>query len=201
MFVAAVLVLGPVGCAHRAPVPAAPPEPKPDAGTVGLVIPPGPYSPNCQRPGTVGAGEGSKEGAKTGAMVPFVPGVAVIAVGLEARGDPRGAVAALFTGLAMLGAGLALAPVGAGVGAAVGAIAAPSRDEVERSAAALERALADADLPEALTSWIIEAGGPRPIVSVADPAGPAVDTFLELDAMPGCFARSSSVRVARWRQR
>ena len=182
LFMAAVLVLGPVGCAHRATVPTAVPEPKPDAGTVGLVVPPGPYSPNFQRPGAVGAGQGAKQGAKTGVMVPFMPGVVVIAVGLDARGDPRGAAAALLTGLAMLGAGLVLAPVGAGVGAAVGAIAAPSLDEVERSAAALERAFADANLPEALPAWIIEAGGERPIVSIADPAGPTVDTFLELEA-------------------
>src|SRR5215510_5227522 len=47
---------------------------------------------------------------------------------------------------------------------------------------ALQRACVDINLPDALTAWIIDAGGERQIISVADPAAPAVDTFLKLDA-------------------
>jgi hypothetical protein len=89
----------------------------------------------------------------------------------------------------LLGAGVVLAPVGAGIGAAVGAIVTPPNDEVEQSAAALERALADAELSYSLAGWIIDAAGRRPIVSMADPAAPAVDTRLEID-MPSVLLTS-----------
>jgi len=59
------VALGPVGCAHHKVTIA--PAPKPDAGTVGLAIAPGPYTPSFQRPGAVGAGEGAKKGAAMGA--------------------------------------------------------------------------------------------------------------------------------------
>src|SRR5262245_23460357 len=70
VLVAALLMLGPVGCAHRAPFPTAEPAPKPDIGTVGLVVGTDSSNPYFQRPGTVGAGEGAKQGAKTGAVAP-----------------------------------------------------------------------------------------------------------------------------------
>ena len=75
---------------------------------------------------------------------------------------------------------MALAPVGAGVGAVVGAIAAPSEDQVERTTAALERALTEADLPEALTAWILEEAGERPIVAGTAPESFAADTVFEI---------------------
>jgi hypothetical protein len=165
---AAILLVGLAGCADRAPIPIAAPEPKPDRGTVGLTIAQQGPDATFQRPGAVGVGQGAKEGAKTGALVPLVPGIAVVATG-----NPYGVL--------LLGAGAVLAPLGAGVGAAIGALTAPSKDKVERSAAALERALADANLSEALTFLIIEAGGQQPIVHAADPRGPAIDTLLVLD--------------------
>jgi len=64
----------------------------------------------------------------------------------------------------------------------LGALTVPSEDKVERNEAMLERALADASLPDALTFWIMEAGGHRPIFFGGDPDGPAVVTLLALDA-------------------
>jgi hypothetical protein len=172
---AAILVLELVGCAHRAPVYViAPPKTKPDPGTVGLTIPPEGPEVILQRPATVGAGQGAKEGAKAGALAPLVPGAVVV-------GKSGGDYHAFVFGLALLAAGVVLAPAGAGVGAAVGALTAPSKNEVERSAAALERALADANLPNVLTWWIIDAGGQRPIIHAADLGGPNLDTLLEID--------------------
>jgi hypothetical protein len=204
---AALLALGPVGCAqHRRPEPVAAVPDKPPAGTVALVAPPAeasthqrgrPPSPagtvalvappaatgQFQRPGAMGAGQGAKEGAKAGGAIAFVPGLVLIMGAAELRGDPRATIAALFLGLAMLGAGVVVAPVSAAVGATVGAIAAPSAGDVERSAAALERAVVDADLPRALPARIVEAGAPRPVIPPGDPTGLAADTLLELGAV------------------
>jgi len=182
VIVAALLMLGPVGCAHRAPQSAAPmptavPEPKPAIGTVGLVVAPDPLSPTFQLPGIVGTGEGAREGAKIGAAAPLLPGLFFISASKQTS-DP----ATVTVGLYLIGAGLALAPVGALVGAAAGALAAPSRAEFEQSVTALQRACVDINLSDALTAWIIEAGGERQIFSVTDPAAPAVDIFLKLDA-------------------
>jgi len=177
VLVAALVMLGPVGCGHRSPLPIAVPEQKPDIGTVGLVVGPDSYSPYFQRPGTVGAGEGAKQGAKTGAVAPLLPGLYFIGL----FGEPCVRYVCEF-GLVLIGAGLVLAPVGAAVGAAVGVLAVPSKEDVEQGMAALERAFADINLPDALPVWIIEAGGERRIISVEDPAAPAVDTFLKLDA-------------------
>jgi hypothetical protein len=171
---ATLLILELTGCAHRAPAPITTPEPKPDPGAVGLAIAQQSPDATIQRPGTVGARHGAKEGAKTGALAPLVPGFVVVK---EVGGDLR----ALLVGLMLLGAGVVLAPLGAGVGAAVGALTAPSQDKVEGSAEAIQRAFADANFPDALTYWIIEAGGQRPIVPIADPGSPATDTWLELD--------------------
>lgn len=168
----ALVALSPLGCAHRRPEPIATIPDKPATGTVALVVASSAPYASFQRPAVVGAGLGAKKGASLGAIAPLVPGAVVVVVGK----DPR----LLALGLAMLGAGLALAPVGAGVGAVVGAIAAPSEDEVERTAAALERALTEADLSEALTAWILEEAGERPIVAGADPESFAADTVLEI---------------------
>ena len=184
VFVAALLMLGPLGCAHRAALMAPPPfavpvapVPKSDIGTVGLVVQLDFSSSTFQRPGVVGAGEGAKAGAKTGAKAPLLPGLFFIRASMESN-----YINGLVLGLYLTGAGLVLAPVGAVVGAAAGALAAPSKAEVEQSEAALERAFADINFPDALSAWIIEAGGERQIISVADPAAPAVDTFLKLDS-------------------
>jgi hypothetical protein len=172
----ALLALGLVGCAHRTPTVA--PAPKPDAGTVGLAVAPGPSTPSFQRPGAVGAGDGARKGAARGVLATLLPGLVVTGAGAYGGGDAYGLVARLM----LLGAGGALAPVGAGVGAAVGAIVVPGSEEVERSAAALERAFADADLSYSLTAWIMDAAGQRPIVTVADRASPMIDSRLEIDA-------------------
>src|SRR5262249_2936254 len=177
VLVAALLMLGPLGCAHRAPHPTAAMEPKPAIGSVGLVVWPDPSIPMFQGPGAVGAAEGAKEGAKTGALAPLLPGLFVIHLSLQAN-EPKGFVLGLY----LAGAGLVLAPVGAVVGAVAGALAVPSMAEVEPSMAALQRASVDINLPDALIAWIIDAGGERQIISVADPGAPAVDTFLKLDA-------------------
>jgi len=172
--VAALLAFELAGCAHRTPI-TIPPEAKPDPGTLSLAIARQTPDVILQRPGTVGAKEGAKEGAKAGALAPLTPGFVIV----REVGDPR----AILFGLMLLGAGVALAPVGAGVGAVVGALTAPSSDEVEQSAAALQRAFADADVPRMLTARIIDAGGPRPIMAAADPDSPAADTVLALDAL------------------
>jgi hypothetical protein len=187
--VALTLTLSSLGCAHRAPtVTVAPPEPKAELGTLGLKPTPGPYTGTFQRPGVIGASGGAKAGALAGAAAPFLPGWVVLK---ELRGDPRTAIG----GLMLLGAGAALAPVGAAVGAAVGAIAAPPAEVVARSAAALERALAEANLEESLPAWIIAAGIERPMVLVAAPDGPVIDTVLEL-ASPRIFLVSD--KPADW---
>src|SRR5262245_6249747 len=145
LMLVALVALGPVGCAHRRPEPVVAVPEKPATGTVALVVSPAVRYTRFQQPGVVGAGQGAKEGASVGAVVPLVPGVFVI------KGTAPD-IRVLVVGLAMLGAGLVLAPVGAGVGAAVGAVAAPPTDEVEKTAATLEQALAEANLPETLTA-------------------------------------------------
>src|SRR5215813_462654 len=133
----AVLALELFGCAPRAPLPVLAPEPKPDLGAVGLTIAQEGPDSTFQRPGVVGAGDGAKEGAKIGALASITPGVAVLA---GSSGDPR----VVMVGLAS-----------AGVGAAVGALAVPSREKVERNEAALEHAVIDASLSHVLTYRIM----------------------------------------------
>ena len=169
----ALVALGPVGCAHRRPELSTALPNKPVTGTVALVVRSSAPSASFQRPGVVGAGAGAKRGASVGALAPLAPGVFVL------KSNPPDARVLLF-GLAMLGAGLVLAPVGAGVGATVGAIAAPSGDDVEQTTAALERALIEANLPEVLTAWILEEAGDRPVVAGTDPEIFAADTVLEI---------------------
>jgi len=169
----ALIALGPVGCAHRRPELSTALPGKPATGTVALVVRSSAPSASFQRPGVVGAGAGAKRGASVGALAPLAPGVFVL------KSNPPDARVLLF-GLAMLGAGLVLAPVGAGVGATVGAIAAPSGDDVEQTTAALERALTEANLPEVLTAWILEEAGDRPVVAGTDPEIFAADTVLEI---------------------
>src|SRR5215470_12818724 len=152
VFMAALVMLGPVGCAHRTPLPTAAMEPKPDIGTVSVVVGPDPSSPYFQRPSAVSAGEGAKEGAKTGAIAPLIPGLYFIAL----FGEPCVRYICEF-GLVLIGAGLVLAPVGAAVGAAVGALSVTSEEDVEQGMAALEWAFADINLSDALPAWIIEA--------------------------------------------
>jgi hypothetical protein len=196
VLVAALLIVGPVGCARRVAPPTGLPEPKPDAGTVGLVMASEAYSPVLQRPGAVGVAEGAKKGAMAGAQVPLTPGLVFIAFAAQAR--ERGA---LLAGVAAIGAAIVLVPVGAVIGAAFGALAAPSTDEVEWTAAVLERAFADAGLRDSLTTWIIEAGDGRPIFSAIDPmdpAGRAVDTHLRLDAP---LVRLTSEDPTDWKPR
>jgi len=185
----AVLALELFGCAPRAPLPVLAPEPKPDLGAVGLTIAQEGPDSTFQRPGVVGAGDGAKEGAKIGALASITPGVAVLA---GSRGDPR----VVMVGLALLAAGAMVAPASAGVGAAVGALAVPSREKVERNEAALERAVIDASLSHALTYRIMEIGRERPIFCGADPDVPAVDTWLALDA-PEVSLRSND--PTEWR--
>src|SRR5262249_36996376 len=176
VFVAALLMLGSVGCAHRASLPTAPlptaaMEPKPDIGTVGLVVWPDPWIPMFQGLGAVGAAQGAKAGAKTGAVAPLLPGLFLISLSLQAN-EPNSFVLGLY----LTGAGLVLAPVGAVVGAVAGALAVPSMAEVEQSMAALQRACSDISLPDALTAWIIDAGGGRgdnsPAETPPPPRGP-----------------------------
>jgi len=170
---AAVLALELTGCAHRGPIPTLAPEPKPDVGAVGLAI----VQPDStfQRSGVVGADHGAKEGAKAGAVGSLMPGIGVLKVGAR---DPRVAM----LGLALLAAGVVIAPAAAGVGAAVGALRAPSAGEVERNEETLARALADAGFSDALAYQIMEVGGDRPIFFGTDPVAPSVDTWLALDA-------------------
>ena len=173
VLVAALLVFELAGCSHRTPIPW-PPEQKYDPGTVGLTITKEGPDATVQRPGSIGAEQGAKYGAKSGVNTLLEPGKVLTKYG----GHPY----AVLLGLMLLGAGAVLAPVGASVGAAVGAVTAPSEEEVERSAATLERALADVKLSDALTLWIVEAAGQRPMVPASNSDGPAVDTWLELES-------------------
>jgi len=182
---AGVLALELSGCSHRAPTPILAPEPRPDAGAVGLTIAQQGPDSTFQRPGVVGADHGAKKGAKVGAFAPLMPGLAVLSA---ATADAR---VAMF-GLALLVAGVVVAPAGAGVGAAVGALTAPSRDTVERTEAALARALDAASFSDTLAYRIMEAGGERPIFSAADPEAPPVDTWLALDAVHVLLASNDS---------
>jgi hypothetical protein len=165
------------GCAHRAIPPVVAELPKPEVGTVAVANAAGSPTVNFERPRLVGGGRGAKEGAKAGALAPILPGLAVSAVGGEAR---EGSI--LLVGLMLTGAGIALAPVGAGVGAAIGAIAAPSEEEVERCASALARVVGETDLSTSLAGWIVEAAGRRPIVRADELASAVADTRLQLDA-------------------
>jgi hypothetical protein len=176
LMLVALVALGPLGCAHKRSEPVAALLEKPATGTVALVVSPSVVYTRFQRPAVVGAGQGAKEGASVGAVVPLVPGMFVIKTSVP---DIR----ALFVGVAMLGAGLVLAPVGAGVGAAVGTVAAPPRDEVEQTAAMLEQALAEANLPEMLTALILEGAGERPVVSGRAPESVVADTVLEVGSV------------------
>src|SRR5262249_48016466 len=176
VLVAALVILGPVGCAHRAPPPTAMLEPKSDVGAVGLVLRLHPPSPTFQRPGAVGAADGARVGGQIGWEASLRPGLFFLTGSLDAFN-----ATGFGLGLVLTGAGLVLAPFGLLVGAAAGALAAPSNAKVEESMAALERAFADINPPDALAAWIIEAGGQRGTPPVADPAAPAVDTVLKLD--------------------
>jgi len=113
-------------------------------------------------------------GALVGASVPLMVG-GVLAQG-AARGDRAGLIVA--------GAGLAVVPVGAALGAGIGALAAPAREEVERGTQLLERAFADLRVSDTLVSQIQEAARPHPILVLSvegcrTPA-PAADTVLEI---------------------
>src|SRR5262249_42613946 len=152
-----------VGCAHRSPLPTALPEQKPDIGIVGLVVGPDPSTLTFQRLGVIGAARGAEVGARIGWEAPLRPGLFTLQASLGSF-DAKGFVLGLY----LTGAGLALAPFGALVGTAAGALAAPSKAGVEQSMAALPRAFADIHLPDALATWIIEAGGERQIIFVAD---------------------------------
>jgi hypothetical protein len=187
-----VLFLLTFGCAHRA-IPPVVAAVKPEVGTVVLANASEPPTVNFKRPELVGGSRGAKEGAKAGALAPIVPGIVVTAGGAEAQ---SGSI--LAVGLMLTAAGIALAPVGAGVGAAIGAITAPSEDEVERSAAALARAVDEADLSNALAAWIVEAAGPRPIVRADDFASDIADTRLQLDALDVSL---SSDNPKQWKPR
>ena len=171
--VVVLVALAPIGCAHRKAV--ATPDPKPDVGTVALVVATDAQTPYFQRPGAVGASEGAKQGAKRGAVAPFIPGAAFTAGAAQA-----GSGAGVVYGVMLLAAGAALAPVGAGIGAAVGAIVVPSADEVERAAAALEHAFGEAGLSKTLAAWMVDAAGERPML--LDDAGGNANTRLDVDA-------------------
>lgn len=179
----AVLLVATVGCAHRPaphhivfePRPDAARESKPDVGRVELTIATG-SAPEIERPRIIGSGQGAKEGAKVGAVTPALAGLAFTGTVLQGGGY------LVLAGLMLTAAGVAVAPVGAGLGAAIGAMTAPSEAEVERCAAALVQAVDDADLSNSLAAWIVHAAGSRPIGRAGDSAPPAADTLLQIDA-------------------
>jgi len=149
----------------------------PPTGNIALVMADIAPIPRFQRPFAVGAAEGAMRGALVGATVPLMFSE-VLVQGGAAHGD-RG-------GLILVGAGLAVIPVGAAIGAGIGALAAPSREEVERGTQLLERAFADMRVSDTLVSQIQEAARSHPILVLSvqgsrSPA-PAPDTVLEIDA-------------------
>jgi len=155
--------------------PLAEPLALPPLGKIVLVMSDIAPSPWFQLPAAVGAAHGAIHGAVVGAQVPlFFSGI--LAQG-AAKGD-RG-------GLIVFGASLAAVPVGAALGAGIGALAAPSREEVEQGTAVLERAFADMRVSDTLVSQIQEAARRHPILvlSVERPGSPAIgaDTVLDIN--------------------
>jgi hypothetical protein len=84
----------------------------------------------------------------------------------------------------LLGAGAVVSPFAAAIGAGVGALAAPTKDEVERSEAALTSALADVGVVELLAARIVEGAGAHrvvpPVLVHPDSELPAADTYLDV---------------------
>jgi hypothetical protein len=151
------------------------PRELPPTGNMVLVMSDMAPRPWFQRPAAVGAAGGAIHGAFIGATVPLMLS-SVLAQG--ARGNR--------TGLIVFGASLAVVPIGAALGAGIGAVAAPSREEVERGTGLLERAFAEMRVSDTLVSQIQEAARRHPVLvlSVERSGSPAttVDTFLEVDA-------------------
>jgi len=179
----ALVALGSPGCGHRAPAsvvllpPLTDSPRRQEVGTVVLRMSDVAHSGHFQQPGVAGRGQGAKIGALLGAIVPVIAGGAVLKAGA-----PN--ITTLFFGMAALGAGVALAPVGAAAGAVVGAIAAPSREEADQSTSALESALAEMRVADTLVAEILEAGRAYPIIppiAVSPDTAPSV-SFLELES-------------------
>lgn len=196
IFVPAIFALGAMGCASGSPLitslPPLPPDEQPAATSqqppasavettrtrektstarFALVISDTPPSARFQRPALVTTGEFVMEGAVTGAVVPVFIGAGV------AQAIPN------MVGLMILGGGLAAAPAGAVIGASIGALSAlsaPSLIQVEVSTAALERAVSELRVSDALRTQILEAGRSYPELSLTDSSTAPAATVLEI---------------------
>ena len=187
-----------LGCSHRAAVPGlsliplAESPKRLETGTVVLRLAGVGHDRYFQQPGAIGGGQGAKAGASLGAIIPVMLGGAVL------KGGPAHPSTLVF-GLAALGAGIALAPVGAAAGAAVGALAAPSKEEVEQSTAALERALADLQVPYTLFAQILEAGRAYPIIPPPIAVDPDTAPWVSVLELAGPRVSLSSDDPTDWK--
>ena len=190
--VAVLVALGPAGCASGPPlITSLPPLPqeqeKPPVDTakspaqrnIALVMSDVTPDGRFQRPAVVGPLEGAKSGAAIGALAPILVASTIGSAAGQSKSAEAGIVA-----LGIFAAGLAVAPVGAVLGAGIGAVMAPTREEAEQSAAWLERAFSDMPLAKILVSEFRAAGDSRGILFTTVARGDSVtataDTVLEL---------------------
>ena len=190
-FAAALIALASTGCRSGAPLitslpplaeePETPPvqtTERPAQRNIALVMSDVAPVGRIQRPAVAGRLEGAKSGAAIGAMAPIM-----VASTIGAAGRSNSAEAGIFA-LGIFAAGLAVAPVGAGLGAGIGAVMAPTRDEADEGTARLERAFADVSVSKILVSEFRAAGDARGIrfttAARGDSATATADTVLEI---------------------
>jgi hypothetical protein len=131
-----------------------------------------------QRPAVAGPLEGAKTGAAIGAMAPIM-----VAATIGTAGRSNSAEAGIVA-LGIFAAGLAVAPVGAGLGAGIGAVMAPTRDEADQATVRLERAFSDMPVSKIFVAELRAAGDARGILFTTaargDWATATADTELEI---------------------
>jgi hypothetical protein len=131
-----------------------------------------------QRPAVAGPLEGAKSGAAIGAMAPIM-----VASTIGTAGRFNSPEAGIFA-VGIFAAGLAVAPVGAGLGAGIGAVMAPTRDAADQGTARLERAFSDMPVSKILVSEFRAAGDARGILFTTaargDSATATADAVLEI---------------------
>jgi hypothetical protein len=160
---ALVLLNGLLGCGlnlgSRHPVtavmPTAPADP-PGAhlSTVGIGIVGSAAEPEFETPPKGWSG-GARRGAWLGASVPLKVGAVGAVVGVAVENGSGGGV---FLAMASLGAGLALAPAGAVVGAMIGVAKAEPAERIERAERSLSNVMEGSRLSEIVRDYVIEFG-------------------------------------------
>jgi hypothetical protein len=160
---ALVLLNGLLGCGlnlgSRRPVtavmPTAPDErPGAHLSTVGIGIVRSAAEPEFETP-PKGRSGGARRGAWLGASVPLKAGAVGVVVGLAVENGRGGGV---FLAMASLGAGLALAPAGAVVGAVMGVVKAEPAERIERAERSLSNVIEGSRPSEVVRDYVIEFG-------------------------------------------